>query len=307
MTRTFEDTEATRSRVPLMIGLVSPSGAGKTVSALRVATGIQRVVGGDIMLADTESRRALHYADKFKFRHIDFKPPFSSLDYLELAEHAVKRGARVVIFDSMSPEHDHMLDMHTAETQRLAKLWECKESKAQMAAWAKPKAERRKMIQGLLQLPISAIFCFRAKEKLKVVPGKDPQQLGYMAIAGEEFIFEMTINFLLLPRANGVPTWSSDEIGERAMMKLPLQFEGIFSKPEQLSEAHGEKMALWAEGDDRAEFRTLHADIEAAPTMEALAGLSERMTKTKASWTASEFGRLAQAGKARKAALGGGA
>ena len=46
--RTFEDRPATRDKVPLLVGLMGPSGSGKTFSALRLATGIQTVSGGDI-------------------------------------------------------------------------------------------------------------------------------------------------------------------------------------------------------------------------------------------------------------------
>ena len=73
---------AIKSRVPLMLGIVGPSGGGKTMSALRVATGIQSVIGGDILGIDTESRRMLYYAKRFKFQHAEFRSPFGSLDYL---------------------------------------------------------------------------------------------------------------------------------------------------------------------------------------------------------------------------------
>src|SRR6266849_4599710 len=76
MARKFEDRPAVREATPLLIGLVGPSNSGKTFSALRLATGIQRVSGGDIWGIDTESRRMLHYADKFKFRHVPFGAPF---------------------------------------------------------------------------------------------------------------------------------------------------------------------------------------------------------------------------------------
>lgn len=92
--RNFEDRPAVRERVPLLLGLVGPSGTGKTFSALRLATGIQRVTAGEIFYVDTEARRALHYADKFKFRHVDFKPPFGPLDYLTVIDHCVKASIR---------------------------------------------------------------------------------------------------------------------------------------------------------------------------------------------------------------------
>ena len=186
--RTFEDAPATRERVPLMVGLVGPSGGGKTMSALRLATGVQRVTGGEIFVIDTEARRSLHYAKDFKFRHVPFSAPFGPLDYLAAIEHCVRRGAKVVIVDSMSHEHEGpggVLESHAVETKRLAAAWKVTEKAAQMSAWAKPKGERRRMINSILQMPVSAIFCFRAKEKIKIVKGKDPEPLGFMPIAGE--------------------------------------------------------------------------------------------------------------------------
>lgn len=152
--RTFEDVEAKRERVPLMVGLMGPSGGGKTYSALRLATGIQRVTGGDIFGIDTESGRMLHYADKFRFRHVPFKPPFGPLDYLAAVEHCVKRGAKIIITDSASHEHEGpggVLEQHDRVVQE-------KGEKHSMSAWIRPKAERRRLINTVLQLPISSIW-----------------------------------------------------------------------------------------------------------------------------------------------------
>lgn len=251
MTRAFEDRPAVREATPLMVGLIGPSGTGKTFSALRLATGIQRVSGGEIFGIDTEARRMLHYADKFKFRHIPFGAPFGSLDYLDAINFAVSKGAKIIIVDSMSHEHEGpggVLEQHAAETKRLAKLWGVKEAAAQMAAWAMPKQNRRRMINSVLQIPAHFIFCFRAKEKLKIVKGKDPEPLGFMPQAGEEFVYEMTLKCLLLPGANGYPTWKSEEPGEKMMIKLPEQFRGLFAQSTQLSEDVGQKLAEWAAG-----------------------------------------------------------
>lgn len=251
MARTFEDKAAVREGTPVMVGLIGPSGTGKTFSALRLATGIQKVTGGDIYFIDSESRRALHYADKFKFRHLAFGAPFGPLDYLAAVEHCVAKGAKTIVVDSMSHEHEGpggVLEMHEAETKRLAALWRCSEMKAQMSAWAKPKQERRRLINSLLQVPANFIFCFRAKEKLKIVQGKDPLPLGFMPQAGEEFVYELTLKCLLLPGANGYPTWKSDQPGEKLMMKLPDQFRTLFAQPAQLSEDIGRALAEWAAG-----------------------------------------------------------
>lgn len=252
--RTFEAKPAVRSSVPLLIGLMGPSGSGKTFSALRLATGIQAVTGGDIYFIDTEARRALHYADQFKFKHVQFDAPFGSLDYLAALRQCVSVGAGVIVVDSMSHEHESaggMLDMHEQELERLAGGDWQKRERVKMLAWQKPKANRRALINGLLQLNANFIFCFRAKETVKPVRANGKTEIvpqGFMPIAGDEFLFEQTVNCLLLPKSGGVPTWQSENVGERLMMKLPAQFQSIFAEPKPLDENIGRALATWARG-----------------------------------------------------------
>jgi len=250
-TRTFEDKPAVRTSVPLLLGLTGASGSGKTYSALRLATGIQRVTGGDIFYIDTEARRALHYADRFKFRHMEFKAPFGPLDYLAAIEHCQKKGAKVIVVDSMSHEHEGpggVLEKHEQETTRLSALWHTSRDAAQMSAWAEPKAERRRLINSVLQLGVNGVFCFRAKEKLRIKKGEKPEPMGWMPIAGEEFVYEMTVNCLLYPGSGGVPEWNPGEIGEKMMVKLPEQFRETFKQRRPLDEDTGETLAKWAAG-----------------------------------------------------------
>jgi hypothetical protein len=247
MARTFDDRPATREKTPLLVGLIGPSGTGKTYSALRLAAGFQRVTGGETYLIDTEARRSLHYAERFKFRHVAFGAPFSPLDYLSAIEHCIAKGATTIVVDSMSHEHEGpggVLEMHAAEHKRLGG----KEG-TKMLAWGKPKQERRRLINSILQMNCNFIFCWRAKRKLKIERGKDPEHLGFMPIAGEEFVYEMTLKCLLLPGANGVPTWRSEEPGEHEMIKLPEQFRPIFLGNPQLTEDIGQQLATWSAGD----------------------------------------------------------
>lgn len=309
--RTFEDHEAKRCAVPLLVGLVGPSGGGKTFSALRLATGIQRVTGGDIFLIDTESRRSLHYANHFKFRHVPFAAPFGPLDYLAAIEYAVKRGAKVVVVDSMSHEHEGpggVLEQHAAEVERLSGGDQAKAERVKMLAWSKPKQDRRRMINSILQMPVSSIFCFRAKEKLKIERGQEPKPLGFMPIAGEEFIYEMTVNCLLLPKANGVPTWQSKELGEQATMKLPAQFQQLFAEPLPLSEDHGETMARWAEGGAVSVFDQLTREIGEADAAALEAVIPPKIEDAKKARTINpaEYRALRAAFAARKKVLAGG-
>jgi energy-coupling factor transporter ATP-binding protein EcfA2 len=287
MTRSFEDRPATREKTPLLLGLVGPSASGKTYSALRLATGIQRVSGGEIFMIDTEARRGLHYADKFKFRHIAFGAPFSPLDYLEAIEHCTKKGAGVIVVDSMSHEHEGpggVLEMHEKELDKLAgNDWE-KRKKVTFLAWAKPKQQRRRLINSILQMPTHFIFCFRAKPKLKIVKGADPEQLGFMPIAGEEFVYEMVMKCLLLPGANGVPTLQSEQEGEKMMIKIPEQFRQMFAQPKQLSEDIGQQLAEWAAGGAGARKWTLPELLAAYEACSDAATLRTLEDARKALW-----------------------
>jgi hypothetical protein len=246
MTRNFDDRPAVREKTPILVGLIGPSGTGKTYSALRLAAGFQRISGGETYVIDTEARRSLHYAEKFKFRHLAFGAPFGPLDYLAALEHCVKKGATTIIVDSMSHEHEGpggVLEMHDTELKRMGG-----QLSKSMLAWANPKADRRRLINAILQMNCNFIFSFRAKEKMKIVKGADPVPLGFQPIAGEEFVYELTLKCLLLPGANGVPTWSSDMPGEKMMMKLPEQFRALFGQVPQLTEDVGEALAAWASG-----------------------------------------------------------
>jgi len=249
--RQFDAKNAVREHVPLLIGIMGSAGSGKTFSALRLATGIQTITGGDIYFIDTEARRSLHYADSFKFKHVQFDPPFGSLDYLTAIRHCVTQGAKVIVVDSMSLEHSGSggyLQTHEAEVDRMAGDDLGKRERVKMAGWIRPASLRSQMISGILQLNVNFIFCFRAKEKTKPKKGGGIQELGYMPIAGDELLFEMTVNILLMPKSGGVPTWRSDNVGEKLMMKLPKQFESVFAKEKPLDEDIGAALARWAKG-----------------------------------------------------------
>lgn len=247
--------KAVRRAVPLLLGIVGPSGTGKTFSALRLAKGMQKVMGGRIKMIDTEHGRALQYADYFDFDYFPFDPPYSSHRYLDVIQAAAKIPGPTVV-DSMSHEHEGpggYLDYHDAEVQRLLGCGFRTEQSANVPAWARPARARQDLINGIITCGFNGIFCFRAKEKVDMNAKKEDGSktvgnLGWMPIAGDAFVYEMTAKCLLLPGANGIPTWNPEFPGEKNMAKIPIFFQEIFSKPEQLSEDIGEKLAAWAAG-----------------------------------------------------------
>lgn len=253
--RTFEAKPAKRERTPIIMGLVSPSGAGKTKSALRLADGFARVQPGDTVVIDTEAKRALHHSDVHRFRHIDFAPPFGPTDYIAAFKEALRHNPTTIIVDSMSHEWEGeggILEMHDAELDRMAGNDYKKRERCTMAAWIKPKAEHNKLKQFMLQQRVNWIICFRSKEKIKPVRGGEPLDLGWQALGAEDLIYECLLKCLLFPGADGKPSFRSDKIGEQALMKLPGWFRDLFANPRQLDEDIGEQLARWAAGSDIA-------------------------------------------------------
>jgi hypothetical protein len=287
--RKFDDAPGVRKDTPIIVGLVAPSSGGKSLSALRLATGMQEITGGDIWALDTEADRLLHYAPTagqkanpktftFNFRHVAFRAPFGPLDYLAAVRHCVAKGAKTIIGDSMSHMHEGpggTLEAHEAECDRLVKEWrmtyEGGRDKVKMSAWQRPKAELRQFLNEILQLRVNFIFCYRAKEKMKIKTGEQPKPLGFMPIAGDEMIFEATINMLLYPNSGGVPTWHSEEMGERAIVKQPEWSKPIFAKPRPLDEQHGREIAEWAAGAGKGAPTDKAQPAKAAPPSEGAA------------------------------------
>lgn len=250
--RTFADNAAVREEVPLLVGIVGCSSSGKTYSALRLATGMQRVIGGDIFCIDTEHNRALNYADIFKFRHIPFAPPFGSLDYLRSIEHCVTKGGKIIVVDSMTHEHsgeggylwaaDQFIEQQCKRHSDMER-WKV-EGKYSRSKWIAPAAARKELTNGIVQMGINGIFCYRAQEKLD----DDFKPLGWEPETTSRLIYEMQQQFLLLPGSDGIPKFNDATASEKKLIKTPAQFRGWFAQGQRLDEEMGQKMALWAAG-----------------------------------------------------------
>jgi hypothetical protein len=250
--RSFPATLAVLKEVPLLIGLEGPPGGGKTYSALRLAKGMQRIRPGPVVVIDTERGRASKYAAEFEFLHVDFRPPFKPTDFLAAVREQLKLNPAAIVIDSQSDEHEGeggVIDWHDAEVARF--------SGNEHAAWAKPKADRKRMINGYLQITTPLILTFRAREKTVQQPkanghGKEVVNIGFQPIAPAEIVYALDLVCLLPVRANGVPQWKSDKVGENFTTKLPNYLAPFIQEGRPLSEEMGEAFAKWAKGGPAA-------------------------------------------------------
>lgn len=250
MARTFAAKEATRSEEPLSIGMIGPPGGGKTLSSLRVAKGMQDERGGDIYLIDTEGGRSRKYADIIPFKCIEFDPPCKPEDFLDAILQQVPHNPAAIIVDSMSDEHEGTggyLEWHDAMVPAM--------NGNEWAAWAKPKASRKKLINGLLHIKTPMIFTFRAREKTKQQnkegsSKKEIINIGWQPVAPLEIVHALDLTCILPPRADGVPVWKSDKIGEDFIIKLPNYLAPFIQDGQPMSEQMGAAFARWAKGEN---------------------------------------------------------
>jgi hypothetical protein len=203
---------------PLSIGLIGPPNGGKSKSALRLADGMQRVRGGEIVVIDTE-RRARKFRQSHKFTWVPFDPPFKSEFFLHAIQQWDKQNTACIVIDSMSDEHEGEgghLAWHDAEVPHAGGN--------QWAAWSKPSASRRAFKTGFLRIMTPLIFTFRAREKTQQIRkgGKiEIVNIGFQPVAPLEIVHALDLTCILPPNANGVPQWKSDKVGEDFIIKLP--------------------------------------------------------------------------------------
>jgi hypothetical protein len=232
----FDFKPAVRENVSLLIALAGASGSGKTMSALRLAKGLSPE--GKIAFIDTEARRGLHYADKFKFMHSDMRPPFAPDRFIEGVRAAEKAGAEVVIIDSFSHEYDGeggVIDM----ADKLA----AGGMKAPLN-WSAPKTAHKRMVNAMLQSHASLIFCLRADEKIEIIREGGKTQikpLGWMPICEKRFMYEMGASFTLTPDRPGKPNFHLPH-------KLQDQHRGFFHEDRCIDEEAGRLLGAWARG-----------------------------------------------------------
>jgi hypothetical protein len=207
---------------------------------------MQSVRGGDIVVIDSEGGRSRKYADQIPFNIVELAPGARSGDFLAAIKEQLSSNPAAIVVDSMSDEHEAYLEWHDEMVPKMGgNEW---------AAWAKPKAERKKLISAILKIKTPLIFTFRAREKTKQEPDeKKPGKnkvvnIGWMPVAPLEIVHTLDLTCILPPRADGVPTWHSEKVGEDFIIKLPNYLKPYIEEGKPLSENMGAAFARWAKG-----------------------------------------------------------
>lgn len=249
MSFTFRPASGFTERHGLFVALVGGTNSGKTYSALRLARGIAGPKG-KIAVLDTEGGRTLHLKDQFAFDVSMMDPPFRPARFAEAARDAEAAGYDCLVIDSFSMEWvglGGVLEWHAQELDRMAGDDHRKRERVKMAAWIKPKSAHKEMVFSFLQRRMPVIFSIRGEETVKPgEAGEKPTKL-FKAVCNQAFLFEVTVSFRLATERKGII-----DLSDPASWKMEGAHRDIFRDGEQLSEAHGERLAAWAKGGSTA-------------------------------------------------------
>lgn len=228
---------AVKESVKLRLALTGPSGAGKTMSALRIARGL--VPNAKIALIDTENKSASLYAGKTiegakKFGAIQFQTaqmnaPFLISKYIAAINAASESDFDVIIVDSLS----HAWSGEGGVLQQKEAL-DARGGNS-FTNWGKMTPQQNQLVNAVLHSKKHIICTMRSKTEY-VINQNDkgkatPTKVGLGAVQRDGFEYEFDIVFDVgLDHAAQVSKDRSDLFGGQTM---------------QLTEKTGEALRDW--------------------------------------------------------------
>lgn len=184
--------KAVREKVNAKVMFTSPSGGGKSMSMLELATGLSRKVGSRIAYIGTEGDRDRLYAGK-KSPHGDYEydydllqlTEFSPEAYISAIDEAVDAGYKIIIIDGVANEWKFINDLHD------------KMPGNSFTNWSKLKPRHRQLPEKILATPAHIIFGARGKDEwvLEEKNGKQvPKKVGMGSQTDKDMAYEVMLS-----------------------------------------------------------------------------------------------------------------
>ena len=217
--------KAVREKVFIKVLLSGASGSGKSVSALRMATGIAKKCNGRIAMIGTESSRDLYYSNEYDYDLLQLEDPFTPEKYIEAIDAAVDAGYKVLIIDSLSHEWKCLNDQHD------------KMPGNSFQNWGTLKPRHSAFMEKILQAPIHTICTARGKDEWVLEENekgkKVPKKVGLGAQQDKNITYEFTVSIVIDQNTHVA---STDKDNTHI-------FDGIYN---MITEKDGEKLYDWA-------------------------------------------------------------
>lgn len=224
--------KAQRRAAKIRLGLASPSGGGKTYSALLIAKGLAGS-WDKVAIIDTENGSADLYSHLGDFNVLQLTAPYHPEKYIDAIRECEQAGMDVIIIDSITHEWSGVggcleLQQIATERQRIKNTY---------TAWKEVTPRHQKFIDAILQSNCHIITTVRSKTDYLQVDHegkKSIQKVGMAQVTRDGFEYELTVSLEL--DVNHYAVTSKDRT---------CLFEG---KPSFIpSEKTGEMLKEWCE------------------------------------------------------------
>lgn len=220
---TMQFKKAERKQAKLRLALAGPSGAGKTMSALRIAKGM----GGKIAVIDTERGSASLYSHVVDFDTLDLGPPYTPERYIDAIAAAEQAGYDTLIIDSITHEWDGKggcleMNENLANAKYKGNTW---------SAWNETTPRHRAFLDAIIQSKCHIIATMRSKTETVQGEGKKVMKLGMKVVQREGSEFEFT-TVLDIVHDSHMATTSKDRTG-------------LFADPHVITEDTGKRLLAW--------------------------------------------------------------
>lgn len=181
-------SKAIRERLRLRLALIGPSGSGKSMSALAIATGL----GGRIAAIDTEHNSLNIYADAFEFDVCSLES-FSPLSYIEAINSAASEGYEVLIIDSLS----HAWMGKGGILEQVDNASKRSGGGNSFAGWRDVTPLHNRLVDTMLSFPGHLIVTMRSKTEYVIETNSKgkavPRKVGMAPIQRDNLEYEFTI------------------------------------------------------------------------------------------------------------------
>lgn len=193
--------KASKKKTKLRGAFYGPSGAGKTMSLLRIATGLARFDNGGtipeegpgrIGVIDSEDGDSELYADRFDFNIIVLgrDTPDKTIDsYTKALKDAAEEGWSVAIIDSLSHAWRELLE-------QVDNAKRADRSGNKFQAWADATPKQKEFIETIKKFPGHVLVTMRASTVWDLVENdrgkKEPRRMGLAPEQGKGIEFEFT-------------------------------------------------------------------------------------------------------------------
>lgn len=188
----FAIKKATKEQSRLRMSIHGPSGAGKTYSALSIATNL----GNKVCLADTETGSASKYGDKFEFDVCEFTGDYHPDRLCEFLKEVPGQGYDVIVIDSLSHFWNGsggFLELVDAEVKRSVARGNKADS---FNAWKVVDPVYKRLVHAIQTCEAHVIITLRAKTEYSKENGK-VQKLGLAPEMRDNFQYEMDVEGML--------------------------------------------------------------------------------------------------------------